>query len=154
MTVGGVEYKIFCTVGHSSAYPTLGFSTAKDLKECMQQCGQFPALPPFLLSFPKLSNSIIEILCCRKRKILIHETAAEPKCQGVNYWYGTTCVWATIYQFPPTTPAPGSGAFMCAIPTTKRPQERRFYGYPTMGNFHEVITRKGMRIRADLISYF
>lgn len=37
-TVGGVEYKVYCTLGHTAANPNLGVSSAKDFKECMEQC--------------------------------------------------------------------------------------------------------------------
>lgn len=37
-TVGGVEYKVYCTLGHTAANANLGVSSAKDFKECMEQC--------------------------------------------------------------------------------------------------------------------
>lgn len=40
-TIGGVEYKVYCTLGHTAANPNLGVSSAKDFKECMEQCCKF-----------------------------------------------------------------------------------------------------------------
>lgn len=49
-TVGGVEYKIYCSLGHSASNPNLGVSSAKDFKECMEQCCKWY---PFLYSLAK-----------------------------------------------------------------------------------------------------
>ncbi|KAA8574092.1 hypothetical protein MFRU_001g01040 [Monilinia fructicola] len=89
-TIGGVEYKVYCTLGHTAANPNLGVSSAKDFKECMEQCS----------------------------------AKAQPYCQGVNFYDDgnptDNCVWASVYQFPPTGAAPPGGNFLCAIPTTKK----------------------------------
>ncbi|RAL66244.1 hypothetical protein DID88_005915 [Monilinia fructigena] len=62
----------------------------KDFKECMEQCS----------------------------------AKAQPYCQGVNFYDDgnptDNCVWASVYQSPPTGAAPPGGDFLCAIPTTKK----------------------------------
>ncbi|TGO25624.1 hypothetical protein BPAE_0076g00270 [Botrytis paeoniae] len=89
-TVGGVEYKVYCTLGHTAANPNLGVSSAKDFKECMEQCSAKAS--PF----------------CQGVNFYDDGNPTD------------NCVWASIHQSPPTGAAPAGGDFLCAVPVTKR----------------------------------
>lgn len=43
-TVDGIEYKLFCTLGHTQDNPNLGVSSANSFEQCMKQCCKFPYL--------------------------------------------------------------------------------------------------------------
>lgn len=50
--------------------------------------------------------------------------AAPGACEGVNFYDDgdptDNCVWASVYEFPPTGSAPPGGDFLSAIPTNSR----------------------------------
>ncbi|CAD6446996.1 4aaff5cb-c894-4478-a5b8-826e5280307f [Sclerotinia trifoliorum] len=88
--VGGVEYKVYCTVGHSASNPNLGVSSAKNFKECMEQCSA--KAKPF----------------CQGVNYYDDGNPTD------------NCVWASVWDSPPKGTAPAGGDFLCAIPTTQR----------------------------------
>jgi hypothetical protein len=38
VTIEKVEYKLFCTLGHTQDNPNLGVSSATSFQQCMEQC--------------------------------------------------------------------------------------------------------------------
>lgn len=45
VTVDGVEYQIFCTLGHTVDNPNLGVSSANSFEDCMKQCCESSPYP-------------------------------------------------------------------------------------------------------------